>query len=76
MKLIFGMPELLIVFSGFMFSQSWGFAVAAFSLGVLGRVASYAMDFADKKEQQKESEETIENLAKAWKGIFKPEKDA
>jgi hypothetical protein len=76
MKLIFGMPEILIIFSGFMFSQSWGFAIVAFSLGVLARVSTYALTIAEKKEQQKESEETIENLAKAWKGIFKPEKDA
>ena len=63
MKITISMPEILIIFSLFMFQYSWSFSVIAFCLGTIARFAAYANDLNMKKEQQKETEEAIENLA-------------
>ena len=71
MKVKFGMPELLILFSLFMFAQSFWFSVAAFSLGTLARVFDYVLHWSLEQKKAEALNEEITNAADAIKNIFK-----
>ena len=75
MKLKLGMPEVLVLFSLFMFAQSFWFSVIAFSLGVLGRFFDVVME---KRLEQKKAEainSEINNAADAIRNIFNTDKN-
>ena len=71
MKFKFAMPELLIVFSLFMFSQSFWFAIIAFSLGVISRTFEYVLTWSLEQKKAEAINEEITNAADALKNIFK-----
>tara|TARA_B100000131_G_C17846505_1_gene504032 strand:+ start:416 stop:613 length:198 start_codon:yes stop_codon:yes gene_type:complete len=56
MNITFGAPELLVIFSYAMYSQSQAFAVVAFTLAILGKIVSYAVDTSQSKDQDKAAE--------------------
>jgi len=62
-KINIGMPEILIIFSLFMYSQSFWFSVIAFSIGVISRLCAVALDRAEEQEKIKKTSEIIEQSA-------------
>ena len=52
MKVAFGMPETLVLFSLFMYPQNFWFSIFAFSIGVLSRILAFAIVQQEKKEKQ------------------------
>lgn len=58
----FGMSELLIVFSFFMFSSSLWFSIIAFVLGLLGKLSVLAMEMSRKEEEEKKLNQTFDKL--------------
>lgn len=67
MQLKLGMPEILVIFSLFMYPQSFVFSVIAFCLGVFSRVGSYLIDYG--KEMKKA--EALTNSAEEIGDVFK-----
>ena len=75
MQLKFGMPELLVIFSLFMYSQSFSFSVAAFVLGLLGRMSSYLIDYSSEMKKAEAINQNIDELGTAFKDMFSGKKD-
>ena len=75
MQLKFAMPELLVIFSLFMYSQSFSFSVAAFVLGLLGRISSYLIDYSSEMKKAEAINQNIDELGTAFKDIFSGKKD-
>ena len=71
MNIKLGMPEILIIFSTFMYSQSFSFAITAFVLGVFARVFDYVMEFQAKQNQAASVKEGVDDVTEILKGIFK-----
>tara|TARA_A100001011_G_scaffold334405_1_gene362731 strand:- start:1580 stop:1828 length:249 start_codon:yes stop_codon:yes gene_type:complete len=63
-KIKFGMPEILIVFSCLMYSSSFWFSVTAFCLGVLSRLASFLIEYNEKQERSKHISSEVEKAQK------------
>ena len=61
-RITFGMPELLIVFSFLMFPTSKWFAIIAFSMGVFGKLSSMALEINKKDEEEKKAQESIDKF--------------
>ena len=70
MKLKFGMPEVLVLFSLFMYTQSYWFSVIAFVLGTLGRMFDYLITWSLEQKQAEAMSSEINNAAAAIKNIF------
>jgi hypothetical protein len=70
MNIKFNMPELLIVFSLLMYPQSFAFAMTAFSLGVLGRLFQYMLDYSTEMKQTESLNENLNEAADALKNLF------
>ena len=51
MKVAFGMPEVLVLFSLFMYSQNFWFSILAFCAGLILRLFAFAMTFQEKRER-------------------------
>ena len=66
MKIKFGMPEALVIFSVLMYSNSFWFSVIAFCLGVLSSLASFLIEYSEKQEQSKQ---LTDEAAKAQKTL-------
>jgi len=75
MQLKFGMPELLVIFSLFMYSQSFSFSVTAFVLGLLGRISSYLIDYSSEMKKAEAINQNIDELGTAFKDLFSGKKD-
>ena len=71
MKIKIAMPEILVLFSLLMYSQSFTFSIVAFVLGLTGRIFSYVMDFHEKQTHAQSVKEGVDEMAEALKGIFK-----
>ena len=71
MKLKIGMPEVLVLFSLFMFSQSFWFSVIAFSLGTLGRIFDYVLVWSLEQKKTEALNTEITNAAESIRNIFK-----
>ena len=71
MKIKIAMPEILVLFSLLMYTQSFTFSIVAFVLGLTGRIFSYVMDFHEKQTQAQSVKEGVDEMAEALKGIFK-----
>ena len=70
MKLKIGMPEVLVVFSLFMFDLSFWFSVVAFSLGVIGRIFEYVMNYSIEMKRAESINQSVNDLGEAFNGIF------
>ena len=70
MNIKFSMPELLVLFSLIMYSQSFTFSVLAFSLGLVGRIFVYLLDYAVEQKKAESMKEDINEVANAFKGMF------
>ena len=75
MKLKLGMPEVLVLFSLFMFSQSFWFSVIAFSLGVLGRFFDFVMEKSLEQKKTEAINSEINNAADAIRNMFNTDKN-
>ena len=75
MNIKFEMPEVLVVFSLFMYSQSFPFAVTAFVLGVLGRVSNYLLEYSAELKKAEAINSNIDELGTAFKDLFSAKKD-
>lgn len=75
MKLKLGMPEVLVLFSLFMFSQSFWFSVIAFSLGVLGRFFDFVMEKSLEQKKAEAINSEINNAADAIRNMFNTDKN-
>ena len=70
MNIKFSMPELLVLFSLFMYSQSFTFAVTAFSLGIFGRIIVYLMDYSTEMKKAESAKESVNEAVDAFASIF------
>ena len=70
MNIKFSMPELLVLFSLFMYSQSFTFAIVAFTLGLLGRIIVYIMDYSVEMKQAESAKESVNEAVDAFASIF------
>tara|TARA_Y100000593_G_scaffold50967_1_gene95784 strand:+ start:6387 stop:6620 length:234 start_codon:yes stop_codon:yes gene_type:complete len=70
MNIKFSMPELLILFSLFMYPQSFTFAVAAFCFGLLGRIIDYLMEYSVEMKKAESAKESVNEAVDAFTSIF------
>ena len=70
MQIKFSMPEILVLFSLFMFKLSFTFAVIAFVLGVLGRVTNYLLEYNAQMKKAEALSSNIDDLGSAFKDLF------
>ena len=70
MNIRFSMPELLVLFSLIMYSQSYSFSVLAFCLGLAGRIMAYLIEYSVEQKKAESMKGDIEEVANAFKGIF------
>lgn len=70
MNLKIGMPEILVLFSLFMYGQSFTFAVIAFCLGMSGRICAYLMDYSTEMKKAEVLNQSADEIGSALKGIF------
>tara|TARA_B100001057_G_C22754462_1_gene913106 strand:- start:552 stop:785 length:234 start_codon:yes stop_codon:yes gene_type:complete len=75
MNLKFGMPELLVLFALFMYSQSFWFSVVSFCLGLLGRIIQYLMDYNSELKKAEAINQSVDELGTAFKDLFNVNKD-
>ncbi|OUW75240.1 MAG: hypothetical protein CBD74_14850 [Saprospirales bacterium TMED214] len=75
MKLKLGMPEVLVLFSLFMFSQSFWFSIIAFSLGLLGRFFDFVMEKSLEQKKAEAINSEINNAADAIRNMFNTDKN-
>ena len=61
-RINFGMPELLIVFSFLIFPTSKWFAITAFTFAIFGKVAKFAIEVNNKDEEEKKTAEAIDKF--------------
>ena len=70
MKINFSMPELLVVFSLFMYPQSYTFAAIAFCIGVFSRFMNYMIAYGLEQKKAEAMTQNIDELGNAFKGLF------
>jgi len=70
MDIKLGMPELLLIFSLVVYSQSFTFSVIAFCLGVSARIVGYVMNYSIQMKKAETLEQNVEDLGKAFTDIF------
>ena len=75
MKLHFGMPELLVLFSLFMYSQSFWFSIVAFCLGLFGRIAQYLLSYSAELKKAEAINQSVDELGTAFKDLFSANKE-
>ena len=75
MNLKFGMPELLVLFALFMYSQSFWFSIVAFCLGLFGRIVQYLMDYNTEFKKAEALNQSVDELGTAFKDLFSGNKD-
>jgi len=75
MQVKLGMPEVLVIFSLLMFSQSFSFSIIAFCLGVFSRVGSYLVEYGQELKKAEAINQTAEEFSSALTGLFSANKD-
>ena len=75
MNIKLGMPELLVLFSLFMYSQSFWFSIVAFNLGLVGRIVQYLMDYSTELKKAEAINQSVDELGTAFKDLFGGNKD-
>ena len=75
MKLKIGMPEVLVLFSLFMFEMSFWFSIISFSLGVLGRIVEYITNYSIEMKKAESINQSVDDLGNAFKDLFNGNKE-
>ena len=75
MKLKLGMPEVLVLFSLFMFEMSFWFSIVSFSLGVFGRVVDYITNYSLEMKKAESINQSVDDLGNAFKDLFNGNKE-
>jgi len=75
MNIKFSMPELLVLFSLFMYSQSFWFAVGAFTLGVISRLTVYLLDYGKELKRAENLSNGLDELSATVKDMLGANKD-
>ena len=70
MQIKLAMPEILVLFSLFMYSQSYTFSVIAFCLGLFARVGSYLIEYGTEVKKAEALNQSAEDLGSAFKEVF------
>ena len=70
MQVKLGMPEVLVVFSLMMFSQSFNFSVIAFCLGIFSRLCTYLIDYGTEIKKAEAINQSAEDLGTAFKDVL------
>ena len=73
MKINLGMPEVLVFFSLFIYTQSFWFSVIAFVLGTLGRLSVYLLDWSLEQKKAEAINSEINNAADTIRNLFNPD---
>tara|TARA_Y100001970_G_C14043592_1_gene755121 strand:- start:154 stop:381 length:228 start_codon:yes stop_codon:yes gene_type:complete len=70
MNIKFSMPELLVLFSLVMYSQSFTFSIISFCLGLLGRIMVYIMDYSAELKKAEALNQSVDDIGNAFKDLF------
>lgn len=70
MNVKLGMPEVLVVFALFMYSQSFWFSVCAFMLGVIGRGSVYLLDYGKEIKRTENISNGLDEFATSVKEML------
>ena len=70
MQVKLGMPEILVIFSLVMYSQSFTFSVIAFCLGLISRLGTYLIDYGTEAKRAEAINNSAEELGEAFKDVF------
>ena len=70
MNIKLGMPELLIIFSLVMYSQSFYFSIVSFCLGIFARFFSYVLDYSTELKKTEAINQSVDDLGSAFKDLF------
>ena len=75
MNVKLGMPEVLVLFSLFMYSQNFWFSLIAFTAGLLGRFCTYILETGAKAKLAEQKKQDVDSVAEFVKDIFTHEKN-
>jgi len=75
MKVKLEMPEILVLFSLFMYSQSFWFSIIAFSLGLGSRLINYLIEYGAEMKKTEALNQNVEEFSSAIKDMFGVNKD-
>ena len=75
MNVKLGMPEVLVLFSLFMYSQNFWFSIIAFTAGVIGRFCTYILETGAKAKLAEQKKQDVDSVAEFVKDIFTHEKN-
>ena len=70
MNIKLGMPEILVLFSLVMYSQSFTFSVIAFCIGVFSRLSTYLIDYGTEVKRAESINQSTEELGNVFKDVF------
>ena len=68
MQVKIGMPEILVLFSLVMYSQSFTFSIIAFCLGLFSRLGTYLIDYGTEQKKVEAINQTAEEFGSALTG--------
>ena len=75
MQLKIGMPEILVLFSLLIYSNSFTFSIIAFCLGLSGRLFDYITQYSIEMKKAEAVNQNIEDMGQALSGLFGAKKD-
>ena len=75
MQIKLGMPEILILFSLVVYTQSFYFSVASFVLGISGRLIEYLMNYGIEMKKAESVNQNLDELGTAFKDFFSAKED-
>ena len=75
MQIKLGMPEILILFSLVVYTQSFYFSVASFVLGISGRLIEYLMNYGIEMKRAESVNQNLDELGTAFKDFFSAKED-
>ena len=61
-KISFGMSEVLVLGSFFLYSQNFAFSMTLFGLGLFGKFMAYSMEIQAQKQAAESGEKTIKSI--------------
>ena len=70
MQLKIGMPEILVLFSLIIYSNSFTFSLVAFCLGIAGRIFDYVSQYTIEMKKAEAMNQNIEEMGQALSGLF------
>ena len=70
MKITFGMPEILVLFSAFIYNYSLFFSITAFVLGIMGRLCAFSIEYQKHTENLSANKELMESLKSSFNDLL------